>query len=67
MGEIELKLTVDEVNVVLDALGHQPFASVYQLVNKIQQQASGQLGGGDGGGVPDLPAPEAPEAEGDGD
>lgn len=43
--EIQLKLTVDETNLVLNALGNMPFTQVYQLVNKIQQQASEQLNG----------------------
>ena len=38
-----LNLTLDEVNIILNALGTQPYADVYQLVNKIQTQGSHQL------------------------
>lgn len=44
MQEINLLLTIDEANVILDALGSQPFSKVYTLIGKIQQQASEQLG-----------------------
>jgi hypothetical protein len=40
---IKLELEINEVNQILDALGDQPFKSVFQLVNKIQQQAATQL------------------------
>jgi hypothetical protein len=41
--EIELKLTVAEVNGVLQALGQMPFAQVAILDSKIQQQAAPQV------------------------
>jgi hypothetical protein len=41
--EIELKLTVAEVNGVLQALGQMPFAQVSTLIQKIQQQAAPQV------------------------
>ena len=43
MKEINLKLTVEEVNQILDALGDQPFKSVFNLIGKIQNQAGAQL------------------------
>ena len=43
MKEITLTLTVDEANQILDALGKEPFNKVFQLINKIQQQANQQL------------------------
>ncbi len=43
MKEINLKLTVDEANTVLQALGQLPFAQVYNLVEKIRNQAGQQL------------------------
>lgn len=43
--DIDLKLTVDEVNTILSALGSMPFAQVYELIGKIQQQAAGQMDG----------------------
>lgn len=41
--EIKLTLSLDEANLILDALGEQPFTKVYGLIEKIQQQASQQL------------------------
>ena len=41
--EISLKLSLDEANLVLEGLGHIPFARVYALVNKVQQQAGEQM------------------------
>ena len=40
---IKLELALEEVNLVLKALGEQPFKDVYGLVDKIQQQAGTQL------------------------
>lgn len=40
---LTLHLTLEEVNAILSALGEQPYVKVFQLVQKIQQQASGQL------------------------
>lgn len=41
--EIELKLTVAEVNGILQALGQMPYTQVVSLVLKIQQQAQAQV------------------------
>ena len=43
MKEIKLELTLEEVNIILSALGTQPFAQVHQLVAKVQEQGSSQL------------------------
>lgn len=43
MQEINLTLTVDEINVILESLGNMPFAKVHTIISKIQQQAAGQL------------------------
>ncbi len=43
MQPIELNLTLDEINQILEALGQQPFVKVHQLIAKIQQQATQQL------------------------
>jgi hypothetical protein len=40
---IKLEFQLDEVNVILSALGNLPYAQVIQLVNKIQAQATPQL------------------------
>ncbi len=47
MTEINLRVSLDDANLILDALGQQPFAKVFTLVNKIQQQASEQINGGE--------------------
>ena len=43
MTPIQLSLTLEETNTVLEALGQMPYARVYLLVAKIQQQASAHL------------------------
>ncbi len=43
MKEIHLKLTVDEINVIFEALGEQPFSKVFELIGKINDQANGQI------------------------
>lgn len=45
MKEVDLKLTVEEANVILNSLGNQPFVQVHQLIAKIQAQAGQQLNG----------------------
>ena len=40
---IELKLNVEEVNIVLNALANRPYGEVYQLVNKISSEGEKQL------------------------
>lgn len=44
--ELHLSLTIDEANLVLEAVGNLPFHRVFGLVAKIQQQASQQLNPG---------------------
>jgi hypothetical protein len=48
---VQLELTVNELNLILAALGKQPWESVNGIVNKIISEAQSQL-------------PAAPEAEG---
>ena len=43
MQEVQLQLTLAEVNQILDALGEKSYKQVYQLIVKIQQQAESQL------------------------
>lgn len=43
MNKIKLEFTIDEINLVLEALGQQPFARVYQLIARIQEQARAQV------------------------
>jgi hypothetical protein len=37
--DIELSLSLEEVNGVLNSLGQMPFAQVEAIINKIRQQA----------------------------
>jgi hypothetical protein len=43
MQELQFNLTLDETNLILEALGEMPFARVHQLIAKMQQQAHAQL------------------------
>jgi hypothetical protein len=43
MQEIKLSLTIEEANLVLEGLGNLPYARVYALVAKVQEQAARQL------------------------
>jgi hypothetical protein len=43
MQEVQLQLTLAEVNQILDALGEKSYKQVYRLIIKIQQQAENQL------------------------
>lgn len=45
MKIIELELSIEEANLILEALGNLPFSRVYALIAKIQEQASQQLNG----------------------
>lgn len=36
---IKLELTADETDVILSALGDQPYIKVHELINKIRVQA----------------------------
>lgn len=51
--EFNFKLTLDDVNAILAGLGTMPYQQVFQVINKIQMQAQGQLNQADA-------APEAP-------
>lgn len=41
--ELTLKLSEQEAQLVLDALVKEPYISVVDVINKIQQQASEQM------------------------
>jgi len=57
MKEINLSLSIDEINLILDGLGNMPFKAVYALIGKIQSQAAGQMH--ENGHVPDQPEKNA--------
>ncbi len=39
-GQINLNLTVEEVNIIINALSKEPFGQVYKLIEKIHLQAN---------------------------
>ena len=41
--EITLRLTLDDINLILEGVGSLPFARVFALVSRIQTQAAEQL------------------------
>jgi hypothetical protein len=43
MKEITLTFSLDEVNIILEALGSRSYISVFALIEKIQAQAQTQL------------------------
>ena len=45
---IKLDLTLEEANLLLEALGEMPFKRVFGLVSKIQSQAAPQVNGQNG-------------------
>jgi hypothetical protein len=44
MDKLNIKLTVDEVNLIMESLGHLPYLRVFELISNIQNQAREQLG-----------------------
>jgi hypothetical protein len=65
MKTITLTVTIDEANLMLDGLGRMPFAKVYALIGKIQQQAKPQVSNGASTSAPAIAqtAPVDDEAE----
>lgn len=43
MDKIQLDLTIDEANIILEALGQQPYLKVASLIQKIQQEGEAQI------------------------
>jgi hypothetical protein len=43
MKEIELKVSIDEANLIVEGLSKLPFINVYKLIEKIHLQADKQL------------------------
>lgn len=52
---IELKLSIEEVNMLLRVLSKHPFEEVFQVIGKIKQQGESQV---------EKPAEEKVSAEG---
>lgn len=40
---MKLDLTIQEINMILQALGNAPYAQVFELVQKIREQAQAQV------------------------
>lgn len=40
---ITLKFELDEVNVILNSLGNMPYAQVFKVIQKLQEQAAPQV------------------------
>lgn len=57
---LQLTLTVADINQILEALGQQPYARVYQLIGSIQQQAAAQLSAAEPGALPERGAGDRP-------
>ena len=43
MKEIQLQLTIDDLNTIIESLSKQPFKDVYKLIEKIHIQAKDQM------------------------
>ncbi|MEM7106097.1 MAG: hypothetical protein AAF502_23395 [Bacteroidota bacterium] len=41
--ELTIKLTVEELNLILQGLSEMPFKTVYDLIGKLNAQANDQL------------------------
>lgn len=46
---LRFELSIDDVNLILESLGQLPFARVYSLIGRIQEQARAQLPGAEQG------------------
>ncbi len=40
---MKFTLSVEETNLILEALGSQPFSKVFAVIGKIQEQAASQM------------------------
>jgi hypothetical protein len=40
---VKLELTINEINIIMQALGNMPYAQVFELVQKIREQAQPQI------------------------
>jgi len=64
-NSLRLDLSLEDANLILDALGQLPFVRVYRLIAQIQEQARNQLVAGESSGRPggDATRPAAREGE----
>jgi hypothetical protein len=54
MQQLQFTFTLEETNMLLTALGQQPYTQVFQLIQKIQAQASPQLPAAGAPGFPPV-------------
>ena len=43
MKNLTLRVSLDEANLIMKALGEMPFKDVYELIGKLNSQANNQL------------------------
>lgn len=43
MNKLNIQLTIDELNLIIESLGGQPYMRVYNLIENVQRQATDQL------------------------
>ena len=43
MEQVQLSLTLEEINQILGAIGQQPYVEIFRLINKIQEQVEPQV------------------------
>lgn len=42
-AKINLELSLDEINVILDSLSNMPFKAVFNVIQNVQRQAQAQI------------------------
>ena len=57
--ELNLRLTIQEIQYIFKALGFQPFHEVYELIGKINEQVNLQLQDSDA----ETPADDQPDSQ----
>ena len=59
---MKLELTINEINMILQALGSAPYAQVFELVQKIREQAQAQVSAEQEKIAPEVQTPPLPWA-----
>lgn len=59
LRELTLRLSIAEANLILEALGGLPYVRVFELVGKIQRQATEQARRDNGGAASDRNLPDS--------
>ena len=58
---MKIELSINEINVIMQALGNLPYASVFELVLKIREQVQPQLAAKQGDAAADLGVSNGPD------